>query len=147
VLLLRHAEAGDAHGGDPELTETGRARAAALADLLEHAGVSRLYASEYRRTQATLEPLAARLGLTAEVVPAGEAQAQLERLRALPPGSLAVVAGHSNTLPALVRGLGGAVSGTRVTEHGEAIDPASYDRLFVVVLGATPGGFELRYGP
>jgi broad specificity phosphatase PhoE len=38
--------------------------------VLAHAGVTHLFATEYRRTQRTLEPLATRLGLTVVVVPA-----------------------------------------------------------------------------
>lgn len=146
VFVVRHAEAGDTHGGgDPQLTEAGAARASALADLLAASGVTHLYATEYERTRATLKPLADRLGLEVEVVPGKDTAAQIERLRALPPGAVAVVAGHSNTVPALVRGLGGRVTGTHASDYGEMIDAASYDRLFVVVLGSPPADFELRY--
>jgi phosphohistidine phosphatase SixA len=109
VFLLRHAEtaAPTGGGGDPELSEPGKARAQQLARLLGKAGVTHLFASEYARTQATLAPLAGALGLKVETVPAGESARQVAALRALPPGSVAVVAGHSNTVPALVEALGG----------------------------------------
>lgn len=147
VFLVRHAEAGDTHAGDPALTELGQRRAEALAVLLEHAGVTRLYATEYRRTRETLAPLAARAGLELTVVPGAALAEQVEQLKQLPLGSVAVVAGHSNTLPALVRGLGGRVSGTEPTEHGEVLPSTAYDRLFVVVLSAPSRVLELRYGP
>ncbi len=138
VFLVRHAEAGDTHEGDPALTELGRRRAEALAALLEHVGVTRLYSTEYRRTRETLAPLAARVGLELTVVPGAALAEQVEQLRQLPAGSVAVVAGHSNTLPALVRGLGGVVS-------EEVLPSFAYDRLFVVVQSAPPLVLELRY--
>jgi broad specificity phosphatase PhoE len=147
VFVLRHAEAGATHGGDPGLGDAGRMRAAALADLLGSAGLTRLYASEYRRTQETLGPLAERLGIEVTPIPAAETERLLTTLRALPAGARAAVAAHSNTIPAIVRGLGGTVADTRDSGHGDAIDAAAYDRLFVVVLASAPLSFELRYGP
>lgn len=154
VVLVRHAEtAGSTRtGGDPELSEAGRGRARALARLLAHAGVTRLFSSEYARTRATLAPLAEALDAEVEVVSARDGAEQVERLRALPPGSVAVVAGHSNTVPGLVRALGGEVADL---EEGR-LRHAEYDRLFLVTLPsgvALPPGdvavqtLELRYGP
>ncbi len=147
VVLVRHAEAGGTHGGDPELTDVGARRAAALARLLGSSRVTQLYATEFRRTQQTLAPLAERTGLRPTIVPGRDLAPQLRALRELPAGSVAVVAGHSNTVPALVRGLGGEPSGTRATEHGEMLPDDAYERLFIVVLSAPPVTIELRYGP
>jgi broad specificity phosphatase PhoE len=142
VFLVRHAEKALDQGEDPDLTPDGQARAEALATALAHAGVTHLYATEYRRTQRTLEPLATRLGLTVGVVPAKDSAAQLARLRELPPGAVVVVAGHSNTIPGLVRGLGA---------RAQDLTDADYDRLFAVALTRTATGTrataaELRYG-
>ena len=152
VFLLRHAEAAAPTGGgaDPELSEQGEERARALARLLGKAGVTHLYATEYARAQATLAPLAGALGLAVETVPAAEGGRQVDLLRGLPPGSVAVVAGHSNTVPALARGLGGELR-ELVEQPGQApaFDHGSYDRLVLLTLpgdGATPQTIELRYG-
>jgi hypothetical protein len=64
------------------------------------------------------------------------------------------VAGHSNTVPELVRLLGGEVSGLIDAGHGPMIGDASYDRMFLVILSAAGGTapadraqtVELRYG-
>ena len=71
--------------------------------------------------------------------------------RALPPGSVAVVAGHSNTVPDLVRKLGGSMAG--LTEHpryGAILEEHEYDRLVQVILPACDDQsvktIELRYG-
>jgi phosphohistidine phosphatase SixA len=142
VFLVRHAEKALDQGEDPDLTPAGQARAEALAAVLAHAGVTHLFATEYRRTQRTLEPLATRLGLTVVVVPAKDSAAQLARLRELSPGAIAVVAGHSNTIPGLVRGLGA---------RAQDLTDADYDRLYAVALtrtttGARATAAELRYG-
>ena len=146
VFVVRHAEKQAEHG-DPQLSDAGRKRAVALARLLAHAGVTHLFSTQYRRTRATLEPLAASLEIEVAVVDADALDEQVEILKALPGGSVAVVAGHSNTVPALVRGLGGKLSGTKQTEHGEMIRSDAYDRLFAVVLTDEPATLELRFGP
>ena len=45
---------------DPLLSSAGEARAARLATMLAEAGVKAIYASEFRRTQDTGKPLAAK---------------------------------------------------------------------------------------
>ncbi|MFY0534577.1 histidine phosphatase family protein [Nannocystis pusilla] len=67
---MRHGEKAADDPSDPSLSPAGEARAKALAELLGHAGVTHLFASEYRRTQATLRPLADAAGLQITVLPA-----------------------------------------------------------------------------
>jgi len=148
VIVVRHAEK-DPKGDpkDPGLSEAGSARAKALAALLAPCKPAHLYASEFQRAQKTLEPLGAALGLKVEVVPAAKA-AELEKsLRALPAGSVSVVAGHSNTVPALVEALGGKI------EHLEKglLAESEYGRVFVLTLPPAGSGvgtstLELAYG-
>jgi broad specificity phosphatase PhoE len=131
VILVRHAEKdpqGDAQ--DPGLSEAGNARAEALARLLAPAKPTHLYASEYQRTQRTLAPLAAKLGLKLEPQPAAKSTELAERLRALPEGSVSVVAGHSNTIPALAEALGGHLEGLVKGQLGEN----EFGRVFVLTL-------------
>lgn len=150
ILLLRHAEKGTDDARDPELSERGTERAESLAELLEHAGVTHLFASEFRRTQATLAPLAEALGLDVEVVSARSPDEQVAALRALPAGAVAVVAGHSNTTPALVRALGGKLGRRPESRSGDVLGKDEYGRLFVVVLpppgrGVAVQTLELAY--
>ena len=153
VFLLRHAETAEptGSGSDPQLSDKGVERAMDLAQLLGKSGVTHLFATEFTRTQATLNPLASKLGLAVEEVPAGEAARQAELLRDLPPGSVAVVAGHSNTIPALVEALGGELGDlTEHPTHGKVFDHDSYDRLALVTLpvgtASAAQTIELRYG-
>jgi phosphohistidine phosphatase SixA len=153
VILLRHAETEEAGVGsrDPELSADGQDRAAALARLLSATSVTQLYASEFQRTQLTLAPLATQLALEVEVVSARTPQDQLAMLRALPPGSTAVICGHSNTVPGMVTELGGTARD--LTDHptyGPMLPHEAYDRLFVLTLPVGPdiatATVELRYG-
>jgi len=148
VFLLRHAEPA-ATKPDPDLAPAGQRRAEALAALLGRSGVTHLYASELQRTRQTLGPLARRTGVEVQVVPARAGAQQLQVLRALPAGSVAVVCGHSNTVPRLVEGLGGQVH--ELVDHpdyGPIMAHTSFDRLFVVVRAGSGSSqtLELRYG-
>lgn len=158
VILVRHAEK-DPRGDpqDPGLSEAGRKRAAALARLLGPAGVSRLFASEYRRAQETLASLAERSGHTVEIMPAGDSGRLIAALSSLPAGAVCVVAGHSNTIPVLVEKLGGRISNVVSTPKGPELRESEFDRMFVVTLGppdkaASPAArtavstLELSYG-
>jgi phosphohistidine phosphatase SixA len=148
VILVRHGEKAGDDPRDPSLSAAGEARARALARLLARAGVTHLFASEYRRTQATLRPLAGAIGLEPAIVPAADGAALLAAIAALPAGSVAVIAGHSNTLPALVTGLGGEVHGAIASASGPQLPDDAYDRLFMVILPARGQvqTLELRYG-
>ena len=153
VFLVRHAEAERGAGGDPDLSPKGEGRADDLAQLLGPAGVTHLYASEYQRTQQTLAPLAKQAGIEVQVVSARDPETQVQMLRALAPASVAVVAGHSNTVPALVKALGGEMADVEDTQAGLMFDESLYHRLMLVVLQPQEGGtattlrsIEMHYG-
>jgi len=126
VILLRHAEK-EAVGevADPDLSGAGRERAARLAEWLAPSGPTALFATEYLRTKATLAPLAQALKLEVQSVPGRDPAQLVQRLEALPEGSVAVVAGHSNTVPELVKRLGGQAS---------AMPEDVYDRVYVLTI-------------
>ena len=153
VFLVRHAEKDTEDPDDPGLDQAGERRAAALDRLLARVGVTHLFSSQYRRTRHTLGPLAERTGLEIQVVRAQKPEEQLDALRRLPAGSVAVVAGHSNTVPELTCGLGGAVPDLDCSGSGRGFDQSEYDRLYLVILptrGGTgtfqPRTLALRYG-
>jgi phosphohistidine phosphatase SixA len=150
VFLVRHAEKAKDDPRDPNLSEAGRKRARELARVLSAAGVTHLFSSEFRRTRQTLTPLAEQEGLQVLEISAHDPEKQKATLLDLPPGSVAVVAGHSNTVPGMVRSLGGTIDELLQTEHGEMLHDDQYDRLFLVVLPAGDGegirSVEIRYG-
>lgn len=135
IFLVRHAEKVD-ESRDPELSPAGQARAARLAAHLERAGISVVFATEYKRTQKTAAPLASALKLTPQVVPAQDRKALVTKLRERP-DAVALVVGHSDTLPLLLRELGVAAP-PAVTDYGD---------LFVVVPAASgvPTLLRLRF--
>lgn len=109
IYLLRHAEKAlsdpAAKERDPKLSDEGRARAEALVGLFREVRVTRLYASEWRRTQETLLPLSIASGVEIRVRPASDVDALVRELEQdyYP---VAVVCGHSNTVPLIAQGLG-----------------------------------------
>lgn len=138
VVVVRHAEKAEGPKGDPTLSEVGHTRAAALANLLSASQPTALWATHLQRTQQTLAPLAAHTGLPVQTLPADNTAGLIETLRTRR-DRLAVVAGHSNTVPEIVAGLG----------VGEPVvmTEADYDRLFVVTLGCEGQSslLELRF--
>ena len=152
VILVRHAEKStEGDPKDPELSPDGHERAQALARLLGHTAVTRLVASEFKRTQATLAPLAEQRKLTVDVRPAGDLDALASELVSGAPGSVTVVCGHSNTLPALAARLGVDLVDLEKGPQGPVLADDQYDRVFVLNLPpgsapVRPSAFELRYG-
>jgi phosphohistidine phosphatase SixA len=125
VIVVRHAERAGGMGADVGLSEVGQCRAEMLARMLADTGVKHIYTSEVTRTQQTAEPLAKRLTIQPEVVSAKDLDGLLRKLRTGVPGGIALVVGHSNTVPEIIGRLGGAVP---------PIGDNEYDRLLIVTL-------------
>ncbi|MCC6409185.1 MAG: histidine phosphatase family protein [Planctomycetes bacterium] len=140
VILVRHAEKASDDPRDPTLSDVGTARAARLAKMLASSGVQHVFASEFKRTRLTVEPLANAAKVAVEVVPAGKPEDLVAKLRALPPGAKALVAGHSNTVPKLAELLGAKLSNLEKGPAGEQFPDAQYDRIVVLTLAASSGG-------
>lgn len=134
VFIVRHAEKVD-DSKDAELSETGRARAETLANIMRHAKIGAIYTTEFKRTQQTAAPLANALGLTVATLPAADQAALVAKLRASTANSLVV--GHGNTIPDVIKALG-------ISEPVN-ISESDYDNLFVVVLGEKPCLIRLHY--
>jgi phosphohistidine phosphatase SixA len=151
VFLVRHAEKDSIPAGDPHLSMQGRERAEALAHMLGKAGVTSIVTTELQRTRETATPLANLLGIPLTVIPVIWNQttprtvspqfytALLRHIQANGGGTILVV-GHSNTIPELIRVLGGP-SGITIRED-------AYDHIFTMVLrkGTPIKLLDLRYG-
>jgi len=74
----------------------------------------------------TAEPLTKKLGIKPEIVPAADVDGLIARLGARKGGGAALVVGHSNTVPEIVKRLGGGTVAP--------IADTEYDRLFVATL-------------
>ncbi len=129
VLVVRHADKAPSTSLDPPLSAAGRRRAAALADALRDAGVTRILVDQSRRTQETVAPLSQRRGLHADVIPidwndpTSQIHAIVDSVRR--DGAVTLVIGHRNTIPAIIRALGGPII-------PDIRDP-DYDDLYVLV--------------
>lgn len=151
VFLVRHAEKADVPGQDPPLSEAGKLRAEALARLLQSAGVKGVYTSQFQRTRLTAEPLAKRLGVTVSPVPlsvkpsspreiSDESIRELTKKVEAHAGEALVIVGHTNSIPEVIRALGGDVV--------PKMDESKFDDLFVVTVYATGRAkvVHLKYG-
>ena len=135
VYLVRHAEKAAQPAADPPLTEAGTKRAEGLARKLSKANIKTILTSQFLRTKNTGEPLAKQLGIAATVVPVKMAGRELspdylEEMaeRAISSDGNVLIVGHSNTVPEIIKALGGDIVPT--------IDDATYDDLFVVTVYA-----------
>ncbi|MBB3169387.1 SixA phosphatase family protein [Simiduia aestuariiviva] len=119
LYILRHFEK-QADSPNPALTETGSARAEMLAAMLQREPITHIFTSDYRRTRASVAPLARALGISVSIYDPRDLPALASQLSGL---AQAVVVGHSNTTPQLVRLLGGTA---------EDMDESRYGDLFVI---------------
>jgi broad specificity phosphatase PhoE len=126
VILVRHAERAGGMSADVGISEAGRCRAEALARMLADANIKRIYVSEVARTGQTAEPLASKLHIRPEVVPAKDIEGLVAKLRAGAPDDVVLVVGHSDTVPEIIKLLGGG--------SVPPIGDSEYDRLFVLTL-------------
>jgi broad specificity phosphatase PhoE len=137
VILVRHAERLD-DSKDSPLSTTGHQRAERLARMLETAGVTAIYTTQYQRTIQTAEPLARRFGLTitSEDPPVSEL---LRRIHESHPQETVLIVGHSNTVPELLTALGYR---TKIE-----IADGDYDNLFIVTprQGSPPVVVRLKF--
>lgn len=139
VLAVRHADIDlPPRSADPELNAAGRVRAEVVASMIGESGIGSLFISEFIRTQQTAEPLARQLGLLPRPTPPAATLAQSARSGEL--GAVVFVAGHSNTVPAILAALGA----TPVPVVGER----EFDNLFVLTTQPDDRAvlLNLRYG-
>lgn len=124
VIVVRHAEKLPDNGDDPALSEAGNAWAEWLAQLLADSDIQGIYASQYRRTQQTVAPLAAKTGLGIEVVDAGAVEDLVEMIYSRHSGGKILVAAHSNTVPLILEALG--------VDDPPALAENNYGDIFIV---------------
>ncbi len=110
VILVRHAEKAKQPIKDPQLSPKGMLRAQALIETLGDIPISRMIASQYTRTQATLAPISQQRAITTEIIPVRRPLASyihiMQQQLASTQGNL-LIAGHSNTVPMLIEAFGG----------------------------------------
>ncbi len=123
IYLLRHAEKASG-SSDPALTEPGRLRAKRVAQRLATEDIQHVFSTDYRRTRQTADPIAAAVGLSTELYDPRQADVLINQVQAQT-GNVVIV-GHSNTIPDLVRRLGGAA---------EPMSEQEYQHLYRLTVG------------
>lgn len=130
VILVRHAEKAAEPSGDPPLTPAGRARADSLLDALAHMPPTAILVSATKRTAETAATVAGKFGVKPQVISlagggAAHVTATVDAIRKL--DGVVLVVGHSNTVPAIIKALGGPAM--------PDLCDSSYSNLFVLQPG------------
>jgi len=132
VVVIRHAEKQPGTIDDAPLSPEGELRATRLAQMFGDAEafgrVKKIYVTDTHRAQQTAAELAQRLDLKPVVVDARDSTRHLARqvLRENR-GGLAIVIGHSNTVPQLVADLSGNSKVPPIAEE-------EFDTMYVVTV-------------
>lgn len=145
VIFVRHAEKAAIPTDDPGLSAAGKQRAAELARQLVDAdvvaGVDAIYATPFRRTEETAQPVATALGLPITSYEAANTETIMDEIVRTHKGKIILVVGHSNTVPEMIGNMG-------ASKKVPGIDENEYDNLYVVSIpwfGKTKT-IRLRYG-
>jgi broad specificity phosphatase PhoE len=123
IFLTRHGEKIN-DSADPALSPAGQLRAQNLAAILKKAQVRQIFSTAYVRTRATVAPLSELLTLPVQTYSARDQAKFAQQLKSL--SGTTLVAGHSNTIPELVRLLGGA--------PGAEMPETEFDRLYQLII-------------
>ena len=127
VILVRHAEKNIEPGNsNPSLSPAGQQRAQELVRVLGNADITAIYATQYLRTQQTAQPLATHLSLPVNQGDANNTPDLVRRIKSDNLGGVVFVAGHNNTVPAIIAALGGGTF--------PIIPESEYDNMFVVTV-------------
>lgn len=127
VILVRHAEKKiEPENPDPDLAPDGFERAQEIARMFADSGISVIYATQYKRTQQTVKPLADRTGVTVSLLDSKQTEELVSRIQTTHRGQTVFIAGHNNSVPAIVSILSG--------ETYPLIPESEYDNLYVVTI-------------
>ena len=142
LILVRHAEKRivPPENKDPDLSPAGQARAEELARMFGDSGVAAIYATQYKRTQQTVKPLADKLGLPVTQVEAKKTADLVKQIRAHNAGQVVFIAGHNNTVPEIIAAMGGP--------QLPIIPETEYDNLYILTIykDGTAKLLKMKYG-
>ena len=145
IIFVRHAEQAAVEEDDPSLSVAGKRRVAELTRQLVDAdvvaGIDAIYATPFKRSQETVQPIADALSLPIRAYDAEDTNQVLKKILRKHKGKIILVVGHSNTLPTLIANLGASKKVPRIAE-GE------FDNIYIVSIpwfGKTKT-IRLRYG-
>ena len=128
IILVRHAEKKivPPENKDPDLSPAGMARAEELARMFSDSEIAAIYATQYKRTQQTVKPLADKLRLPVTQVEAKKTAELVKQIRAQNTGQVIFIAGHNNTVPEIIAAMGGP--------QLPIIPETEYDNLYILIV-------------
>lgn len=118
-LIVRHAE----KDANEILTDEGKLRAEKLKKMAELFRIKAVYSTDYPRTKDTAKPTADELDVKIQLYKKTD-QKWFDEMKKKHNGQAVLIVGHSNTIGAIAKGLGGDGDFSVVYED--------YDNLFVV---------------
>src|SRR6185369_7253364 len=125
---------------DPDLSLAGQARAQELLRMFSDSGIVAIYATQYKRTQQTVKPLADKLGLAVAKVEAKQTAELVKQIRARNAGQVIFIAGHNNTVPEIIAAMGGPKL--------PIIPETEYDNLYILTVYSDGSAklIKMKYG-
>jgi 2,3-bisphosphoglycerate-dependent phosphoglycerate mutase len=142
LILVRHAEKKivPPENKDPDLSPAGMARAEELVRMFGDSGITAIYATQYKRTQQTVKPLAEKLGLQVVNVEAKKTDDLVKQIRTRKAGEVILIAGHNNTVPEIIAAFGGPKL--------PIIPETEFDNLYILNIQSDGSAklLKLRYG-
>jgi len=143
VFLVRHAEKvakkTASNSQDPDLSEVGVARADQLSTILKDQTIHAVYVTKTMRSFQTGMPTARENGVELTEYPPTDTDWLVQAIDASPGGEAVLVVAHSNTVPIILKALGG--------RDIPELDDDEYDRFIAVVRdgGEHVKTIELRF--
>lgn len=142
LILVRHSEKKivPPENKDPDLSPAGVARAEELVRMFGDTGISAIYATQYKRTQQTVKPLADKLGLQINQVEAKKTSDLVKQIRSRKPGEIIFVAGHNNTVPEIIAAFGGP--------QLPIIPETEFNNLYILIVQSDGSArlLQMKYG-
>ncbi len=124
-ILVRHAEKDLTQStNDPDLSDDGKSRAIKLAEVLKKTDIQAIYSTPYKRTQQTVESLAAAKSLQVLPYQANKME-EIDNMIKQHAGSTVLLSGHSNTVPMVLNYLIGE-------EKYKILEDGDYANIIVV---------------
>lgn len=122
IYLIRHAEKADT-SADTHLSEAGKERATRWMEYLVANRIDAIYATPYKRTRETAQPLADALKM--KVIEYSPREMDLAAIIKKHENGAVVIVGHSNTIPGYVNRLTGKNDLSDIPED-------EFGRLYIV---------------
>jgi broad specificity phosphatase PhoE len=142
VILVRHAEKAivPPENKDPDLSLAGLERAQELVKMFGHTGIAAIYATQYKRTQQTVKPLADKIGIPVTLVEAKKTTELVKQIRARNAGQVIFIAGHNNTVPEIIAAFGGP--------QLPIIPETDFDNLYILTVQSDGSAklLKMKYG-